>query len=104
MGINKLLKELGIEVDRKEILYKTTCEDKSVIVSSKELDRMKYLKETELLMLLADGPSLDMKHNSKFDLQVSNPNLHRVNIYSSTPYIGFRGCLWMIENILNINL
>ena len=43
MGINKLLKELGIEVDRKEILYKTTCEDKSVIVSSKELDRMKYL-------------------------------------------------------------
>lgn len=91
MGINKLLKELGTEVDRKEILYKTTCEDKSVIVSSKELDRMKYLKETELLMLLGNGPSLDMKHNSKFDLQVSNPNLHRVNIYPSTHYIGFRG-------------
>ncbi len=104
IGINELLKELGIEVDRKQILYNTSCQDESVIVSSDELDRMKYLKETKLLMLLADGPSLDMKHNSKLDLQVSNPNLHRRNIYPYTPYLGFRGCLWMIENILNIML
>ena len=104
VGMSALLEELGIEVDRKQILYKTDCEDKSIIVSSDELSRMKYLKETELLMLLADGVTLDMKHNSKFDLQVSNPNLNRINIYPYTPYIGFRGCLWIIENILNIRL
>ena len=102
--MSELLGELGIEVDRKQILYKTDCEDKSIIISSDELPRMKYLKETELLMLLADGVTLDMKHNSKFDLQVSNPNLNRINIYPYTPYIGFRGCLWIIQNILNIRL
>lgn len=104
IGMSDLLEELGISIDRKQILYKTSCEDDSIIVSSEELPRMKYLKEAELLLLLADGVTLDMKHNSKFDLQVSNPNLHRINIYPSTPYIGFRGCLWMIENILNIRL
>ena len=76
----------------------------TIIASDDELDRMKYLRDTELLMLLGDGVTLDMKHNSKFDLQISNPNLHRVNIYPSTPYIGFKGCLLMIEKILNIKL
>lgn len=99
-----LLNELGINIDRKQIIYKTDCEDETIIASDDELERMKYLRDTELLMLLGDGVTLDMKHNSKFDLQISNPNLHRVNIYPSTPYIGFKGCLLMIEKILNIKL
>ena len=104
IGMSDLLNELGINIDRKQIIYKTDCEDETIIASDDELDRMKYLRDTELLMLLGDGVTLDMKHNSKFDLQISNPNLHRVNIYPSTPYIGFKGCLLMIEKILNIKL
>lgn len=104
IGMSDLLNELGINIDRKQIIYKTDCEDETIIASDDELDRMKYLRDTELLMLLGDGVTLYMKHNSKFDLQISNPNLHRVNIYPSTPYIGFKGCLLMIEKILNIKL
>jgi nitrogenase molybdenum-cofactor synthesis protein NifE len=102
MGMSDMLNELGLNVDRKEILYKTTCEDTDVLISTSELDRMKYLKEKELLILLGDGPSIDMNHNSKLDLQVSNPNLEKINIYPYTPFIGFRGCVYIIENILNI--
>lgn len=102
MGMSDMLKELGLKVDRKEILYKTTCEDTEVLISTSELDRMKYLSEKELLILLGDGPSIDMKHNSKLDIQVSNPNLDKINIYPYTPFIGFRGCVYIIEKILNI--
>ncbi|CEO06077.1 nitrogenase component 1 [Paraclostridium sordellii] len=102
IGISGMLNEFGFNVDRKEILYKTNCEDEDVLISTSELDRMKYLKDKELLMLLGDGPSLDMVHNSKLDLQVSNPNLEKINIYPYTPFVGFRGCLYIMEKILNI--
>ena len=103
VGLSDLLNELGLQVDRSEVLYREYT-DKELITGSSEIDRMKYLKNTNLLGLFGDGPSLDMKHNSKLDLQVSNPNLDRVNIYPFTPYIGFRGCLYIIEQILNTNL
>ncbi|WP_338658240.1 nitrogenase component 1 [Paraclostridium sordellii] len=102
IGISDMLNEFGFNVDRKEILYKTNCGDEDVLISTSELDRMKYLKDKELLMLLGDGPSLDMVHNSKLDLQVSNPNLEKINIYPYTPFVGFRGCLYIMEKILNI--
>ena len=67
---------------------------------------MKYLKNNELLGLFGDGPCLDMRHDSKLDLQVSNPNLDRVNIYPFTPFVGFHFVLaaitaWIVRgNIL----
>ncbi|MBW4862341.1 MAG: nitrogenase component 1 [Paeniclostridium sp.] len=102
IGISDMLNEFGFNVDRKEILYKTNCEDEYVLISTSELDRMEYLKDKELLMLLGDGPILDMVHNSKLDLQVSNPNLEKINIYPYTPFVGVRGCLYIMEKILNI--
>lgn len=102
IGISDMLNEFGFNVDRKEILYKINCEDEDVLISTLELDRMRYLKDKALLMLLGDGPSLDMVHNSKLDLQVSNPNLEKINIYPYTPFVGFRGCLYIMEKILNI--
>ncbi|WP_373600986.1 nitrogenase component 1 [Paraclostridium bifermentans] len=102
VGMSDMLKELGLNVDRKEILYKTTCNDESVLINTSELDRVNYLNHKELLMLLGDGPSIDMYHDSKIDIQVSNPNLETINIYPYTPFIGFRGCVYMIEKILNI--
>ncbi|MGL4362725.1 nitrogenase component 1 [Paraclostridium bifermentans] len=102
VGFNDMLTELGLNVIRKEILYKTTCENDEILVGKSELERMKFLKENELMILLGDGPSIDMKHDSKLDIQVSNPNLEKINIYPYTPFVGFRGCLYIIEQILNI--
>lgn len=103
VGLSDLLEELGLEVDRKEVLYRDDI-DESLVTGGNELDRMKYLKNCELFGLFGDGTALDMKHNSKLDLQVSNPNLDRVNIYPFTPFIGFRGTLYIIERIMNANL
>lgn len=103
LGISDMLSELNLDVDRKEVLHKIDSEEDLVSTGS-ELDRMKYLKNTQLLGLFGDGPSLDMKSNAKMKLQVSNPNLNKVNIYPYTPYIGFRGCVYIIERILNVKL
>ena len=103
VGLKDLLEELGLEIDRSEVLYRD-YNDESLISGGSEFDRMKYLKNNELLGLFGDGPCLDMKHDSKLDLQVSNPNLGRVNIYSFTPFVGFRGTLNIIEKIMNTKL
>ena len=103
VGLKDLLEELGLEIDRSEVLYRD-YNDESLISGGSEFDRMKYLKNTELLGLFGDGPCLDMRHDSKLDLQVSNPNLDRVNIYPFTPFVGFRGTLNIIEKIMNIKL
>ncbi|MGL5711901.1 MAG: nitrogenase component 1 [Paraclostridium sp.] len=101
LGISDMLNELGLNVVRKEVLHKV---DSDELIYGSELDRMKYLKNTELLGLFGDGPCLDMESNSKAKLQISNPNLSRTNIYPYTPYVGFRGCVYFIETILNIKL
>ena len=103
LGISDMLSELNLCVDRKEVLHKIDSEEDLVSTGS-ELDRMKYLKNTQLLGLFGDGPSLDMKSNAKMKLQVSNPNLDKINIYPYTPFIGFRGCVYIIERILNVKL
>lgn len=97
-GMSDMLKELGLKVDRKEILHKITCDE----LNSSKLDRMDYLTNKELLILLGDGQSIDMYHDSKMDLQVTNTNLDKVSICLDTPYIGFRGCVYIIEKILHI--
>lgn len=102
LGFRDLLEELGLKIDRVNVLHNVDCNDKSVCIGNNELDRSKYLKENELLALFGDGASIDMKHNSKLDMQISNPNLKSVNIYPYTPFVGLRGTLYIIEKILNI--
>ena len=102
LGISDMLCELGLELDRQEVLHKV--DDDKLLSSCSELERIKYLRNTKLLGLFGDGPSLDMESNTNIKLQVSNPNLHKINIYPYTPYVGFRGCMYFIEKILNIKL
>lgn len=103
IGMKSLIEELGLEVDRAEVLYQMEVEN-PLVVGVSELERMKYLKNEPLLLLLSDGATIEMQHQAKSVHQVSNPNLHRVNIYPYTPFIGFRGMLYWIEQLLNISL
>jgi len=75
-----------------------------LISGQTELTRMKYLKHQPLLFLLGDGSVNEMKNQAKGYLQISNPNFKRRMIYSYTPFMGFRGILYLIEQILNIEL
>ena len=101
VGLSSMLNSFGFDVCRKEVLY--TEESEEVISNVSESDRMIYLKNTELFGLFADGASLDMKHNSVFDIQISNPNLNKVNIYHYKPFIGLRGVLYIIERLMNLS-
>ncbi|MGL4337780.1 MAG: nitrogenase component 1 [Turicibacter sp.] len=103
MGLSSLLEEFNLEVDRSEVLYKLDANE-SCLSGCSEMERMIYLKNKELLILLGDGPSLMMSHQAKLAFQVSNPNLDRVTVYPYTPFIGFRGILYLIEIILNMKL
>ena len=100
-GMRDLMLELGLEIDRSEILHKATVE-MPILAGKTELERMNYLKDQPLLLLLGDGSVSKMDHQAKSYLQISNPNFDRRMIYPFTPFIGFRGMLYMIEKILNI--
>lgn len=102
LGISDMLKELGFKVDRKEILYKTKCMDKDILVNTSEKERINYLNNKDLLILLGDGPIIEIDHNSKIDLKISNLNYYKEKEYSAIPYIGFRGCVYIIDEILKI--
>ena len=101
-GISEMMKELGFNVDRKEVIYKVKCSDRDIITSTAELDRMKYLSDKELLMLLGDELVIAMYHNSKADLPISNLNEEKCSICGQNPYMGFKGCVCIINQILNI--
>lgn len=103
MGMHDLITELGLEVDRAEVLYKTDVNE-GIFSGTTEMTKMKYLKNTDLLFLLGDGNVQAMNHQAKGYLQISNPNFERRLLYPYTPFIGFRGMQYMMEQVLNIQL
>ena len=101
-SMKMFISEVDLKVKRAEVLHSCSCEDEEVIVNSGELNRLKFLRDNELLMVMGDGASLDMNHKSKLDIQISNPNLNSVNIYPYIPYVGLRGVLVLVEKLLSI--
>lgn len=99
IGLKALLEELGLQVDKAQVIHQVKGEEIETGYSEKE--RMSYVKETPLYLLLADGPTLEMKNQAKKTMQVSNPNLDQVITFPYTPFVGVRGMLWMIQTILN---
>lgn len=103
IGMHDLMTEFGLEVDRAEVLYKTNV-DEGMFSGTTEMAKMKYLKNTDLLFLLGDGNVNAMNHQAKGYLQISNPNFERRLLYPYTPFVGFRGMQYMMEQVLNIKL
>lgn len=104
VGFKSIIEEIGLAIDRLQVLYRMDSIEDGILYSSDEMERLAYLKESDLLALFADATSLDSKHNSKVDLQVSNPNLSAVNIYPYTPFVGIRGLYYVLEKFANIVL
>ncbi|QPJ84824.1 hypothetical protein HH195_02400 [Sarcina sp. JB2] len=96
------MKELNFNVHRAEIIHNCKVDDEGVIVDSGELNRLKYLENETLAMLLADGGTLKMKHKSSLDIQINNPNFEEVKLNPYHTFIGFRGTIYFIEKILSI--
>ncbi len=101
VSMKDFISELGLNVSRAEVLHGVKEKLDDIIVNSSEMEREQFLRDNKLFMLLADGVSIDMKHESPIELQISNPNIDKVNIYPYTPFVGFRGCLYLLEKILS---
>lgn len=99
-GMSELLEELGLEINHLQIIHESN--EKNIKSGYNERERMSYLKDRELYLLLGDGATLKMPHKAREAVQISNPNLDKIILYPYTPYVGFRGVLWMIQLILNI--
>ena len=109
LSMKEFLEDIGLVTSRAEILHNVRSNNfeeiksKGIIVNSGDIERIKYLRDEELLLLMGDGPSLDMEHSSVLDIQISNPNLNRVNMYPYTPFVGLRGVLYLVERLCNIH-
>lgn len=107
VSMKKFMKEVGLRVDRAEVLHRVKniehldeCE--GLLFREDEYEREKYLREKELLLLLGDGTTLNMESSSKSKVQISNPNFDMVNIYDYTPFVGFRGAIYILEKLFRI--
>ena len=102
LSVKEFMKELNFNVHRAEIIHNCKVDDEGVIVDSGELNRLKYLENESLAMLLADGGTLKMKYKSNLDIQISNPNFEEVRVNPYNPFVGFRGTIHFMEKILSI--
>ncbi|MGL5148971.1 MAG: nitrogenase component 1 [Clostridium sp.] len=102
LSMRRYMKELGFNIHRAEVLHSTNLNDEEVLIKTSEYEREIYLRENELALILGDGVTLAMKHKGNATMQISNPNLDKVNIYSYTPFVGFRGALYILEKVFNI--
>jgi nitrogenase molybdenum-iron protein alpha/beta subunit len=51
--------------------------------------------------ILGDGVLLEMGKNVPVKIQVSNPNLHAIQVFEQTPFMGYNGAIYLIEILLN---
>lgn len=99
IGLKAMLEEFGLLIDKAQVIHKVIGE--TIETGYSERERMLYLKEKPLYLLLADEPTLKMKNQAKKAIQVSNPNLSTVLTFPYTPFVGTRGALWMVQQIYN---
>ncbi len=74
---------------------------KKLIFNPSEETKETILANEEPQILFGDGILLEMGKGVPMKIQVSNPNLHQIQIFESTPYMGFNGAIYLIEILLN---
>jgi len=91
----------------KEGAYRAMSEELSLktLINASEIKKEEQLSHIKPDIIFADGVLLEIAEAVPMKLQVSNPNLHNIQIYEYTPYMGFNGATYIIEVLLNqINL
>ncbi|WP_051569387.1 nitrogenase component 1 [Alkaliphilus transvaalensis] len=77
-----------------------TMKEKLIFNPSEEAKEDLLLKE-EPQIIFGDGILLEMGKEVSMMIQVSNPNLHQIQIFEGTPFMGFNGAIYLIEVLLN---
>lgn len=100
VSMKRFMEELNLNVHRAQIIHSSKSNYEDITIDAGEIKRMDYLREKELFMVLGDGVTVGMDNKCKKAIQISNPNMDKVNIYPYTPFVGLRGCLYLIEKII----
>ncbi|TCK92817.1 nitrogenase molybdenum-cofactor synthesis protein NifE [Natranaerovirga hydrolytica] len=111
IGLAGLMEELGLEVDQLLIKHKKNKHTPEELLirykdrihfNQSEKQISMYLEKTPLYLLLSDGSTLKLHNKSEKTLQIANPNFIKHNIYPYTPFVGFNGVLYMIQNLIEL--
>lgn len=102
-----LVSELGLDIQRVFVNHSVQgCESiKSHIpllcIAPDEAQKEAVLLALKPDLLIGDGVLLTMGKNAAIQIQTANPNLHEIQIYDGTPFMGFNGAAYFIERLLN---
>lgn len=105
-----LTDELSIDVTkliinhtRKNTDHLDISEDiqKRLLFNLSEEDKETIIRNESPQIILGDGILLKIGKSIPIKVQVSNPNLHEIKIFNSTPFMGFNGAVYLIEILLN---
>lgn len=66
-----------------------------------ELQVIKTVESFKNALILGDGILCNEYKNKRNVYQISNPNYNKINLYEFTPYVGFRGALYLIQELRN---
>jgi light-independent protochlorophyllide reductase B subunit len=111
IGLASLVEELGLEVVKIIVKHKMGKKIKDCLspkyahiieFEKSEAEIEEYLSKTPIYLLLADGATLELDNKGEISLQIGNPNIVKRNIYPYTPYVGFKGLLYMIQNLVEL--
>lgn len=111
IGIASMVEEFGLELDRIFIKHSIKANIKETLPNryrerisfdAGEMEIEDYLSSKDIYLLLGDGGTLNFKNRAKAKFQISNPNLLRHNIYHRTPFLGFNGALYFLQNLYEI--
>jgi nitrogenase molybdenum-cofactor synthesis protein NifE len=111
IDILPLLKdELSLEIGKAFVNHNiraSNCrkltEDESALtlINPTEFDREENIKSLKPDIILGDAITMEISNDTPIKLQVSNPNMDRINLYEYTPFMGFNGVSYIIEMLLN---
>jgi len=92
--VNHTGKDIGhrnlSETIREKLTFNPSEEEKEDIITREEPK-----------ILFGDGILLEMGKRVPMKIQVSNPNLHQIQVFEGTPFMGFNGAVYLIEILLN---
>jgi nitrogenase molybdenum-iron protein alpha/beta subunit len=111
IGLAALFEEMGLKIEKMIVKHKLCKKAKEIMpdkwkdiiefdLSERELEE--YLKSTPLYLLLGDDGTLKLEHKSRLEFQISNPNLTKYGIYPYTPFVGYKGMLYILQCLFEL--
>lgn len=111
IGLADLVEELGLSVEAIIVKHRLSKRIKKLVpekwanimkIDLTERQLEEYLSNTPAYLLMADEATLQLNNCSRLHLQIANPNFTKYSIYPYTPFVGYKGALYMIQSLYEL--